>query len=208
MITTRKFILSLAALAVSGCASMSSEECTLSDWQAIGYTDGARGLPVSQFDSYRKDCAAHGVAPGFDSYRSGRDEGLREFCQPERAFDLGNRGARNPGVCPPESSAEFAQAFADGRHLFELRSSLQRVQRQLTLKDNRYHKIENDKQTLEASLVSKEPTVEERLQMLLELKNLAEEQQQLQAEMHELQSELDDRERALAAYQVALSQSL
>ena len=44
-------------LFLSGCASMSSDECANSDWTAVGYEDGSRGYTSDQFSSRRKACA-------------------------------------------------------------------------------------------------------------------------------------------------------
>lgn len=195
------------AIALQGCASMSSQECQVSDWYAVGYTDGAMGRSASQYDDYRKDCAEHGVQPDFDAYRSGRDEGLREYCQPESAFNLGSRGGSNPGYCPGEMRDAFAEAFQSGRNLFELRSALQQVEHRLSLKNKRLKDLQAHEYEIEATLVSSQPTVEQRLQLLLDLKNLAAEKQQLQDEMFDLQEEHAYHQQRLAAYEVALYQS-
>ena len=43
-----------AAIALlSGCASMSSEECLATDWSAVGYEDGARGYTSERFGAHR-----------------------------------------------------------------------------------------------------------------------------------------------------------
>ena len=55
----------LAALLMSGCASMSSEECALSDWSAVGFEDGARGYTTERFSNHRKACAKHGQTADF-----------------------------------------------------------------------------------------------------------------------------------------------
>jgi uncharacterized protein YceK len=55
----------LAIAVLSGCASMSSEECANSDWVAIGYEDGSRGYTTDQFGNRRKACAKHGVTADF-----------------------------------------------------------------------------------------------------------------------------------------------
>ena len=42
----RKWIVigtALSAVVMSGCASMSGEECMATDWSAVGFEDGARG---------------------------------------------------------------------------------------------------------------------------------------------------------------------
>ena len=89
----------LAALAMTGCATMSSEECALSDWSAVGFEDGARGYTTERFSSHRKACAKHGITADFRAYQEGRDEGLVEFCQPSRGYNLGVSGGRYNGVC-------------------------------------------------------------------------------------------------------------
>lgn len=207
MVAVRNVLLLFALATLAGCASMSSEECTVSEWYAVGFSDGARGMPVSRFDRYREDCSAHGVAPDFESYRSGRSEGLREYCQPERAFELGSRGHSNPGVCPANLRDGFADAFQAGRHLHELRTSLHRVERRLSVKNDRYLELQAQEHELEARLISAQPTVEERLQMLLELKNIGEELHSLQEEMLELEDEHAYHQQRLAAYEVSLYQS-
>lgn len=203
----KRLCLTALAMSLSACASMSSDECAVSDWYGVGFTDGSRGLSASQFESYRKDCAAHGVAPDFEQYRSGRNEGLREFCQPERAFNLGSDGRSNPGVCPHDLRDQFAEAYQSGRYLYDLRSSLYQVERRLNMKNQRYLELQAQQHELEAHLVSVEPTMEQRLQMLLELKNLAAEMQQLEEEMLELQEEHEYHQQRVAAYEISLYQS-
>lgn len=194
-------------LLMSGCASMSSQECEVSDWYAVGFSDGSRGLSVSQFDRYRQDCSAHGVSPDLGAYRSGRDEGLQEFCQPERAFELGSQGRSNPGVCPPELKADFADAFRSGTYLHSLRSTLLQVERQLNLKNERFLELQSREYEIEAQLLSAQPTVEQRLQLLLELKNIADEAHALENEMLELEVEHASHRERLAAYEVSLLQT-
>ena len=75
---------------LSGCATMSSDECMASDWSAIGYEDGSRGFATNRFGQHRKACAKHGVTPDFSAYQNGRDQGLVEFCQPHRGFSVGS----------------------------------------------------------------------------------------------------------------------
>ena len=42
MRTTTVFV-SLSLLLLGGCATMSEQECLVSDWRAIGYEDGVQG---------------------------------------------------------------------------------------------------------------------------------------------------------------------
>ncbi len=89
----------LLALSLSGCASMSGDECMTSDWSAIGYEDGSRGYTTDRMSKHRKACAKHGVTPDFTAYQSGRDQGLVEYCQPSRGFNVGSNGGSYQGVC-------------------------------------------------------------------------------------------------------------
>ena len=60
-----KFGLIFATIAIaglSGCATMSGDECLTSDWNAIGYEDGARGYTADRIGKHRKACAKHGVS--------------------------------------------------------------------------------------------------------------------------------------------------
>ena len=70
--------MAIAVAVLSGCASMSSEECANSDWSAIGYEDGSRGYTTDKFGSRRKACAKHGITADFRAYQEGRDEGLAD----------------------------------------------------------------------------------------------------------------------------------
>src|ERR1700704_2606763 len=83
-----------------GCSSMSAQECSVLDWRSVGYEDGVSGLPGSHIGHYREACAKHGVATDLSAYQSGRELGLREYCQPAHGFDAGARGDNYQGVCP------------------------------------------------------------------------------------------------------------
>ena len=69
----------ISLLGLSGCATMSADECVMSDWHTIGFEDGARGYTADQLGNRRKSCAKHGVAPDFEAYQAGREEGLRQY---------------------------------------------------------------------------------------------------------------------------------
>jgi hypothetical protein len=107
----------LIALAVSGCASMNEDQCVTSDWHAVGFEDGANGYSSDRFGTYRKACAKHGITPDFRAYQVGRDEGLVEFCQPSRGYNLGLSGRSYNGVCDVALEEEFLDAYRVGHQL-------------------------------------------------------------------------------------------
>ncbi len=114
---------------LSGCATMSGDECLTSDWAAIGYEDGARGYTSDRLSQHRKACAKHGVTVDFAAYRDGREQGLEEYCQPGRGFDIGVNGGRYNGVCSVDLEADFLDAYNAGYHLYSLRSNVSRTRR-------------------------------------------------------------------------------
>ncbi|MFB3107496.1 MAG: DUF2799 domain-containing protein, partial [Pseudomonadales bacterium] len=103
--------IALVFTGLSGCATMSGDECVTSDWTTIGYEDGVRGHTADRIGQHRKACAKHGVTPDFAAYQSGRDLGLVEYCQPSRGFSVGSNGGRYNGVCSVNLEGDFLDAY-------------------------------------------------------------------------------------------------
>lgn len=198
-------VLVLAGL--SGCASMSSDECMTSDWAAIGYEDGARGYTTDRISSRRKACAKHGVTLDFAAYQSGREQGLVEYCQPGRGFTVGSNGARYNGVCSVDLEADFLEAYNAGYHLYTLRSNVNRANSAINSKQNELERIHDEMRESEASLISEETTTEERVLLLVDLKDLSERTGQLEAEIQDLYEQRARYQSELEHYQVALLDS-
>ncbi len=203
-----KFSLLLLIVVIAGlggCASMSGDECMTSDWSAIGYEDGARGYTIDHLSKHRKACAKHGVTPDFSAYQSGRDQGLVEYCQPGRGFNVGVNGGSYNGVCNINQEAGFLDAYNAGYHLYSLRSRVNRATSSINYKERELDEIEKDAALNAAALISNDTTQEQRIVLLVELKNLAERTGTLEAEIKELH---DVRARAqveLDHYQVVVA---
>lgn len=176
----------LAVIGLGGCASMSGDECVTGDWEAIGYEDGARGYTTDQLAQRRKACAKHGVTPDFAAYQRGREQGLVEYCQPGRAFDVGSRGGRYNGVCTVDLEADFLDAYNAGYHLYTLQSNVNRTNSAIRSRENELERIEDEMRDKEAALISQETTTEERVLLLVDLKDLSESIGQLEAEIQDL----------------------
>ncbi len=182
----------LVFAALSGCAAMSSEECANSDWVAVGFEDGSRGYSTDRFAKHRKACAKHGITADFQAYQEGRDEGLVEFCQPTRGFNLGARGGRYNGVCDVALEEEFLDAYRVGRQLYTLRSNVNDANSQIY---SREQDIEHAKSLIrdkEVELISDETETQRRLILLVDLKDLSEQIGHLESEIRVL---IDDRAR-------------
>ncbi len=195
-----------ASIALGGCASMSGDECAMSDWSAVGYEDGARGYTTDRFSTYRKACSKHGVAPDFQAYLQGRDQGLVEYCQPGRGFHLGSRGAAYGGVCGAELEPEFLDAYNAGYQLYELRVNVNSANSRVSAKERELEENFAEIRNKEAALISQDATTEERVLVLADLKRLSERNGELEAEIEMLiaeralyQQELELYERSVAA---------
>ena len=178
--------LTIAIGSLSGCATMSSDECMTSDWSAIGYEDGSRGLMTDRFGQHRKACAKHGVTPDFSAYQSGRDQGLVEFCQPHRGFNVGSNGGSYNGVCNVNLEADFVDAYNAGHQLYTLRSNVNRANSAIHSRENELERIEDTLVKNGVALIAVETTTEQRVILLADMKQLAERTGKLQAEIKEL----------------------
>jgi hypothetical protein len=178
--------LSLAFAGLSGCASMSGDECATSDWSAIGYEDGSRGYTMDRIGQHRKACAKHGVTPDFAAYQNGRDQGLVDYCQPGRGFSIGSNGGSYNGVCSVNQEADFLDAYNAGHRLHTLRSNVNSASSSISAKEYELDHIDDDAAVIAAGLISDDTTKEQRILLLVDLKNLAERTGKLQAEIKDL----------------------
>jgi uncharacterized protein DUF2799 len=179
-------LLTIILAGLSGCATMSGDECMTSDWSAIGYEDGARGYTTDRLASHRKACAKHGVTPDFAAYQSGRGQGLVEYCQPSRGFNVGSNGGRYNGVCSVNLEADFLDAYNAGYHLYKLRADVNRTNSSINSKENEQEEIEDRVLQNGIDIIAKETTQEERILLLADMKDMAERTGKLEAEIKDL----------------------
>ena len=197
--------LGLAVATLSACAGMSSDECMATDWSAVGFEDGSRGYTSGQFAKHRKACAKHGVTADFQSYQSGRDRGLQEYCQPGRGFDVGVSGGRYQGVCPINQEDDFLEAYNTGYRLYSLRSDVNRANSLINSKNYELDRIEDRIIANGVEMIAKETTQEQRIYLLAELKDLSERTGQLEAEIEELYDVRARSQAELENYQVMVA---
>ena len=201
-------LLTLSTLFVlSGCASMSADECAMSDWHTIGYEDGSMGYTAARIGEHRKACAKHGVAPDFNAYQAGHSEGVRQYCQPSRAFNVAASGGRYNGICPSDLEPDFVDAFNSGHRLYQLRSNVNSANYEINAKRAELERTENQIRQAEADLIDPETPTEDRILLLVDLKDFAERKGTLEAEIVELIEERAGYERDLAAYEAYIADS-
>ena len=97
----------LAGLILSGCATMYQQECTTADWDAVGYADGFTAKPATHGETYLDACAPHGVTPDLIAYDRGYDRGIRSYCTPDLAYNMGKAGKPVPAVCPEDMATDL-----------------------------------------------------------------------------------------------------
>lgn len=180
---TTVLTMSLGMIILGGCASMSGDECEMSDWSAIGYEDGSRGYASERFGNHRKACAKHGITPDFQAYQQGRTDGLVEFCQPARGYNLGVSGGRYNGVCAVDLEHDFLDAYRVGQQLYTLRSNVNAASSQIYSKEHELEDIEHAVISNGALLIAAETSVEDRVHLLAELNRLSERTGELEAEI-------------------------
>lgn len=199
--------LAVLALAFGGCATMSSEECAATDWSAIGYEDGSRGFTMDRFSSHRQACTKHGITPDFRAYKAGRDEGLVDFCQPSRGYNLGVSGGHYAGVCDAALEEEFLDAYRVGNELYKLRSNVNSANARIYAKERELEDVKDSIRAREAQLIADDTTAQNRILAIADLKELSERIGELEAQIEELirdrvqyENELADYEQTVAAY--------
>ena len=189
----RLVALILIATVLSGCAAMSEEECVYSDWTAVGYEDGADGRSSDRFGDYRRACADHNITPDFQAWQQGREQGLIEYCQPLRGFQVGESGGYYDGVCNSRLEPEFLDAFRLGAELYQLRRNLNAIVSSLSANEQSIRDIDTDIADIESTITLDETTAAQRAELLIEMRELAE----IKGELA-LEAELLIEERTLA----------
>jgi len=110
-------MLTISALVLSGCATLSKDECLTANWYQIGYEDGAEGYPDTRIKSHREACAEYGIKPNFNDFQKGHGEGVITFCTPRNGFNKGKRNTKYQGVCPVDLETNFLEAYNNGRQI-------------------------------------------------------------------------------------------
>ncbi|WP_109764524.1 DUF2799 domain-containing protein [Pleionea mediterranea] len=148
----------VSGLFLTGCASLSKEECMAADWRTIGFEDGAKGRLLQRIGEHRESCAEYGIAPDFDAYRQGHQEGVSRYCNANVGYSVGRRGASYNGVCPSEFEAEFLVAYREGKRVYHLAKQVTDLENERSLlwqeRDELSGEIESNEQVIVASSTS------------------------------------------------------
>lgn len=183
----------IAVLALSGCSSMSPEECQVGDWFAIGKTDGQQGIASSKFRSYQKDCAEHGVSSDFQAYQRGHAEGVLLYCTYDEGRELGQSGGSYNKVCTGALEPQFRLGYDRGRAWYQAESALFNLQKTLQQNADTIERLEQriDDNSKQLSVLKDK---QQKQQVLDENRNLQQELRQLNQMQGQLQADLKQAE--------------
>lgn len=201
----RKPALTALALATVGCTGMSEQACLVSDWRTVGFEDGVAGRSVSSIGTYRQACAKHGVAPDLAAYRDGHSEGVEVYCRPRHGFEVGRGGGSYAGVCPAELEPEFLAAYDSGRRLYELESSVRRIDGRIASNEREQERIREELAAITAAIAGGETTTEEGVQLVARAAELGKRHSDLSNENEELAQERVGHAAALEDYRETLA---
>jgi hypothetical protein len=113
---------------LSGCASLSREQCLHGNWYSIGMADGRAGLPTERLDLHSRACSEYGIRVDTQQYLDGYAQGLGEYCRLENAFESGLQGRRYQHVCPPEIDALFDRYNRAAYEVYRIKRDLDRLE--------------------------------------------------------------------------------
>ena len=190
--------------ALAGCSSMSKSECQATDWRMVGYEDGVGGYSGNRIGQHRKACGKHGISPDLTEYQLGREQGLEEFCKPLNGFRIGNRGNGYNGVCPGELDAAFLDGYQSGRQLYTLRSRVGSTADEIYSMRAESDRIEAGLVSVAAQILDPSVTNEQRAQLLVDSKHMAERKGEIRARIPQLENELVVYQRELDDYRATL----
>ncbi len=130
--------------ALAGCESLTDAECQSADWYQIGVRDGSEGRAPDFVEAHQRACASAGIAPDVSRWMEGRERGLRLYCTPAKAYQVGRGGGSvRPGCTPAEMQA-LSAAYQKGAAYWRV---------ELQIRD-----IESDLREIDRDLASLPPT--------------------------------------------------
>ena len=169
-------ILSVLAIGLAGCATLSTDECSTGDWHKIGVQDGNDGRTLDRFVQHAKACKLDRSDASRALYVSGREKGLTKYCTTVRGYREGALGQTYNGVCAGGSAAQFMKGYELGQRIYKAES-----QSSTTL-DN-YHVVTRK--------LLRTGSEAERAQLLKEQARLESENARLKREIQELRTQAD-----------------
>lgn len=148
----------LAALTLSGCATLNESECRSGAWSDIGFRDGRNGRSADRILDHQEACETYGIEPERADYLAGRDEGLVQYCTRHNGFEVGRSNGTYEGVCATLNERAFLDGFNKGKALYDARSRLDSVESEI-------HRIDEKRDQKDLSEETRDELFEQRLRL-------------------------------------------
>ena len=126
----------LSLIVLTGCATLSKQDCMQGDWYGVGSKDGHAGETSSRLSDHIKACNEYGIAVDNNAYMAGREQGLKDYCRLENAFIVGLNGQPYHHVCPPNIDRLFAHYHSTAFTVHEDRAELDQLDNDLSSKES------------------------------------------------------------------------
>ena len=108
-----------------GCSSVDKEQCQVANWEGVGKMDGQYGIP-NNYSNLVKVCSAYKISPDKRMYDNGYKSGVKNFCNYQNGYMLGNEGQKMPTVCSPDLHAGFYRGFNQGKSSYDQKVTLEK----------------------------------------------------------------------------------
>jgi len=104
-----------SALLLAGCMPhLTAKQCQAINWYQMGFTDGSQGKPQRDLSQAILDCAKFKLKINQAGYTKGWKAGVRQYCQPGTAYQLGTQGKTYNHICPADLAPKFDQSWHRG----------------------------------------------------------------------------------------------
>ncbi len=184
--------ITLLPFIISGCASLSKDQCLNADWRQIGYSDGTKGEPGNLIDEHAKSCAEYGVRPNLDQYLQGRKRGLVNYCQAENGFTLGRNGVEaNIGDCESYLKPAFLDQHRKGKEIHDIENDISSLHNRIHEHDEKIHKANNRIAEIKTELDKKSLSSDQRTTLLNEYNRLLDQKDKQARTSRELKEDAD-----------------
>jgi hypothetical protein len=122
----------LLLFVISSCQTLSEDECIAADWRVIGERDGAEGYdPQQRFGKHVKACERAGIVPDQRQWNQGYQDGLFNFCTPQRGLIHGQAGKPYNNVCPADLERNFLDGYRLGTEEFQIKTNIRNLENRI-----------------------------------------------------------------------------
>ena len=104
------FVLAVAG-SLAGCASLTANDCSQTDWYAAGLEDGRAGRTARAVSDRTAGCATGVEQDDARRYAAGRAVGLEDYCTLAGGIRAGREGHDYADVCSDETEEEFLTGY-------------------------------------------------------------------------------------------------